>query len=314
LFIAWLANRKYPYLKDKEVAPLSSTEKKELFTNIKALSIAKVAGVTCSGTDNIIITKLLGLASVGLVSNYTLIINTMSGMLYSMLTGMTGSVGNLNAEEDLHKRKQVFNQLMMLSYLIYSSICACLIVLINHFVSEVWLGAQYVIDMTTIVALVLIAFQSGMNFTAYTFRATIGCFKEVKYVYVATAILHIILSIILGLWLGLAGVFLATTISKLLTSELADGYYSYKRALKTNPVKYFIKLLAYYSLFAINALVCYWVIKFIEIGGVWGFLVKGGACFVLSNIVNILVLCPTGAFKGLLKKGKLLIKRKTRRS
>jgi len=314
LFIAWLANRRYPYLKDKEVNRLNSTEKKALFTNVKALSISKVAGVACNGTDNIIITKLLGLTSVGLVSNYTLIINTMSGMVYSMLTGMTGSVGNLNAEEDLQKRKQIFNQLMMLSYLIYASISTCLIVLINHFIAEVWLGAQYVIDMKTIVALVLIAFQSGMNFTAYTFRTTVGCFNEVKYIYVATAFLNIILSILLGKWLGLAGVFLATTISKLLTCELADGYYAYKRALNISPMKYFVKLISYYALFAVNVLICYLTIECISIAGLWGFLVKGCVCFALSNLVNILALYQTEAFRGLLKKVKLLIRRKTRRA
>jgi len=198
--------------------------------------------------------------------------------------------------------------------LIYASISTCLIVLINHFIAEVWLGAQYVIDMKTIVALVLIAFKSGMNFTAYTFRTTVGCFNEVKYIYVATAFLNIILSILLGKWLGLAGVFLATTISKLLTCELADGYYAYKRALNISPMKYFVKLISYYALFAVNVLICYLTIECISIAGLWGFLVKGCVCFALSNLVNILALYQTEAFRGLLKKVKLLIRRKTRRA
>ncbi len=309
-FISVYVNKKYPYLLDKDFTRLPSQEKKEMFINVKALSISKVAGVACNGTDNIIITKMLGLTSVGLASNYTLIINTMSGMLYSMLTSITGSVGNLNVEVDLLKRKRVFDQLMLASYLIYSCICTCIIVLINCFIADVWLGQQYVIDMVTIVALVMIAFQSGMNFTAYTFRTTVGCFDEVKYVYVLTAILNIGLSILMGLWIGLAGVFLATTISKLLTSELADGYYSYKRALNNKPIKYFIKLFAYYLLFAINTIVCYYVINLISMQGIWAFLVKGVCCFILTNVINFAVLFTTPAMKGLLVKVKMLVFKK----
>lgn len=310
ILLAVYVNKRYPYLKEKAESGLESTEKKRIFTDIKALSISKVAGVACNGTDNIIITKILGLAWVGLASNYTLIVNTLSGLLYSLLSGFTGSVGNLNAEENIEKREKIFNQLFMLSYFFYGGVCACLIVLINGFVGEVWLGAEYVVSLNIVISLVLIAFQSGMNYTAYTFRTTLGFFNEVKYIYVLTAVLNIALSIWWGYWMGLAGVFYATVVSKFLTCELADGYYSYKRGLHRSPIVYFTKYAAYMLLFAADTAVCMFVANLIPLHGVAGFLVKGCVCFALFNIISIAVLARTEAFKGLRGKIMRLVKRK----
>jgi len=312
LLLARFVNKKYPYLKEKNVEKLDRTEKKRIFKDIKALSVSKIAGVACNGTDNIIITKILGLSSVGLVSNYTLIINTLSGFLYSLLSGFTGSVGNLNAEDNIEKRKAIFDQLFMASYFLYGGICACIIILINGFVGEVWLGKEYVVEIYTVIALVLIALQSGMNYTAYTFRTTLGYFNEVKYVYILTAIINIALSIWWGKWIGLAGVFYATIVSKLVTCEIADGYYAYKKGLEKSPYLYFVKYVGYMLIFAVSTVACMVAVKFIPLHGLLGFLVKGLVSFLLFNGINIAVFARTEAFKGLMSKALRLIKRKSK--
>ena len=300
--LAIYTDKRYPYLREKHVAELDRGEKKRIYNDTKALAISKVAGVACNGTDNIIITKILGLVSVGLASNYTLIIHTLNGVLYSVLSSLTGSVGNLNAEDDVVKRKRVFNQILMMSYLIYGCVSTCLIVLIDHFIGEVWLGTQYIINLNTTIALVLIAFQSGMNYSAYTFRTTLGYFDEVKFVYVATAVINIVLSIFMGKLWGLSGVFYATTISKLVTCEIADGYYTYKKGLFLNPMRYFFDYAKYCLLFALNTAVCFFAVGAIGLHGLLGFLVKGAVCFAMTNTINVLVLCRTTAFGDLKQK------------
>lgn len=313
VILAFYTNKRYPFLREKNIVKMGKSDKKHIYTNIKALTISKVAGVACNGTDNIIITKILGLVSVGLASNYTLIINTLSGLLYSALSSLTGSVGNLNAEDDSKKKKLVFDQLLMMSFLLYGCVSTCIIVLINCFVGEVWLGTQYLIGLSTIISLVLIAFQSGMNFPAYTFRTTLGYFDEVKYVYVATAVINIVLSIIMGKVWGLSGIFFATTVSKLVTSEIADGYYTYKKGFMMSPILYFIDYAKYWALFALNTVACYFAVGSIPLHGIPGFLVKGIACFIMCNAINILVLCRTRAFAGLKEKFFNLFLKKFRR-
>ena len=302
IVLAFYVDRKYPYIRERSYSPMERSEKRRIFRDVKALAISKVAGVACNGTDNIIITKIIGLLSVGLASNYTLIINTMGGLLYSVQSSLTGSIGNLNAEDDIAKKKAIFDQLLMLSYLLYGCISTCIIVLIDTFIGEVWLGKEFLIGMTTTISLMLIVFQSGMNFTAYTFRTTLGYFDEVKYVYVATAIVNIVLSIIMGKIWGLPGVYFATSISKMVTCEIADGYYTFRKGFHMNPILYFVDYLKYCILLAVNVCACYAVASIIGIHGILGFLVKGTVCFVLSNLINIVALMRTDAFHGLQEK------------
>ena len=70
-FLANKSKKMYPSLakldKDKTLA---NDERKSIFTNVKALFVYKFSSVILNGTDSIIISKYLGLATLGLYSNY----------------------------------------------------------------------------------------------------------------------------------------------------------------------------------------------------------------------------------------------------
>ena len=72
------ANKMFSFLKEKHIEPLQINEKNKIFTNVKALIMYKFGSVILNGTDNIIISKMLNIATVGIVSNFNLIINTLT--------------------------------------------------------------------------------------------------------------------------------------------------------------------------------------------------------------------------------------------
>ena len=124
-------------------------------------------------------------------------------------------------------------------------------------------GDLYLVDSLTVFCLVWIIYTSGVNFPVYTFRTTMGYFDQGKYIYVASALLNIILSLVLGNWIGLAGVFLATTIPRLLTTEIADGIYVFKYGLTISPKYYFGKYLYVFLLFLVNYLLSQIIVNLI---------------------------------------------------
>lgn len=71
--VAWRTNCKYPFLKEKNIKPLSIEEKSQIKKNVKALAIYKIGTLSLNSTDNIIMSKFVGLLSVGLYSNYYLL-------------------------------------------------------------------------------------------------------------------------------------------------------------------------------------------------------------------------------------------------
>ena len=64
----------------------------------------KVSGLLVNSTDNILITFFSGLATTGIASNYTLLVNTLNTLLGQLFNGLTASIGNHNASESVEKR------------------------------------------------------------------------------------------------------------------------------------------------------------------------------------------------------------------
>ena len=89
----------YPELIDLKNHELPKEEKKEIFKNIKSLIIYKVGGVILNGTDNLIISRYLGLAVAGLYSNYQLLTNAVVEVVGQVTNSFTASIGNINSIE-----------------------------------------------------------------------------------------------------------------------------------------------------------------------------------------------------------------------
>lgn len=105
-FISYKSKKMYPYTTEKNVAKFSKKEIKDIYTNIISLFVYKVGSVILNGTDNILISALIGVKTVGVCSNYLLIISTVNTLLNKIRGALVASVGNLNATENPQKRKK----------------------------------------------------------------------------------------------------------------------------------------------------------------------------------------------------------------
>lgn len=103
VYIANKANKLYPFLKEKNNAKLSKADRREFFENLYSLLLYKISGVVINATDNIIISKFIGIIWVGVYSNYLLILNTLNTLLGYLFYSITASVGNLNVKENAEK-------------------------------------------------------------------------------------------------------------------------------------------------------------------------------------------------------------------
>lgn len=307
LFLSRYADKKYEFVNNDETEKLPQEEKSGIIKNVKALAMMKIAGVVGTGTDNIIISKIIGIGTVGILSNYTLIINAVNGFLWSIFYGLTNSIGNYNVDSTIEKRRELFFQLYLGSIWLTINCCICLIVLINPFI-EIWLGQEFVLSILIPFTLVFSIFVGGMNYPCCSYKESFGIYNEVKYYYVAYAVLNVFLSIWWGISLGLFGILLATSISRLLTAEIADGYFVSKKVLYMNPIKYFfldiISIIYFIVLsFAINSL-----IQNIAIYGIIGLFIKLIITLTIVNISFILLTFRTSSFKSLSKRLKKILK------
>lgn len=239
LVISRIANKLYPFLKGKSTKSLSGKETREIWTNVKALMIYKIGSTILDGTDNIIISTYIGVSSVGLLSNYTLIIGSVSMLLVQLSSAITGSVGNYMAKENSDKQEELLYKITFVYYIFYGYSFVALFLLLNPFIT-LWIGEKYLLSNPTVFVMSINWYIYGMISPVWTFRSTLGLFVHGKYRPAISAVINVGVSIILAKELGVIGVLLGTTITRLVTNSWYDPYIVYKHGLKASPVKYYL--------------------------------------------------------------------------
>lgn len=284
LLISITANKMYPFLREKKKLTLNKDEKQGLVSNVKALVIVKISGILVNNTDNIIMTYFNGLKSVALCSNYTLLIGIINTALNQIFSGITASVGNFNAMESKERKEEFFNIINFCNFWLYGFCSICIVILINDVIT-LWIGREFILDSSIPIILAINFYMVGMQSAVGTYRATIGIFREGRYLLLITAGLNLILSIYLGDELGVFGILLATTISRVCTNIWFDPYIVYKIGFKKNGIRYLFKYLEYILvLFIAGGITCY-LCELVINESYIGLLMKLIICLIIPNII-----------------------------
>lgn len=284
ILISNKADKIYPEIKNENIEKLDKKEIKKIFSDVKSLILYKFGKTINNGTDNLLISSLIGIKEVGLYSNYSLILQAVKHAFKSMINGVTGSVGNLNTSKDLKKRQAILEQLLLISVWIFGFASICLLILLKPFIS-LWIGNDYILDFKVVLAIVIIFYLEGTNFIAETYRDTCGLFKKGKIAPLICAIINIILSIILGKKIGLMGIFIATIISLLLTTTWYNPYIIYKNIFKKSPTKYYLKYILYTLITIVAYLICDSICNSIKTNIILGFIIKSIITIIISNLI-----------------------------
>lgn len=214
-YVSHVAQKMYPYINSK-VDKLSKTEEKSIFNNVKSVFIYKVANTLVGSTDNTLISILVGTVAVGYYSNYTMVVNNIQMIINIVFSSITASIGNLVVEKNAEKNYSVYKTMQFISYILSCVAITGVYIMINDLI-KVWIGEKYVLSPLVVIAIVINMYFSVVLMPIWSYREATGMYMQTKYVMVMTAIVNLIVSIILGRSLGLAGILLATSIARLST-------------------------------------------------------------------------------------------------
>lgn len=285
-FISYKSKKMYPYTTEKNIAKFSKKEIKDIYTNIISLLVYKVGSVILNGTDNILISALIGVKMVGICSNYLLIISTVNTLLNKMRSALVASVGNLNATENPQKRKKIFEKLFLGFGWLYGLFAVGLFCLGNEAV-YLWLGNEYVITDMTLFALAINFYVMGVHYPAFLFRTTLGLFKDGQAAPIIAAVVNLILSVVLAKYWGVIGIFIATPIARILGMGLFDPILVYKKGFESNPIEYYGTYLKYAVLDVVICMVCKYVIGLLNITNIFDLVLGVLIVFIIYNISRL---------------------------
>lgn len=293
------ADSLYPYLKDKDVFPLSYDVKCEIRKNVFAMVFHKVGGVIVFGTDNILISKLVGLTAVGIYSNYMLIRNALNIVTGLIFQSISASFGNLNALAAEERKRDIFHIINFIGAWIFGFCSICLTLLINPFIS-LWLGEGYLFSPPIVFWFVLAFYVSGMRTACLTVRDVMGIFWYDRYKPLFEVSINIIASIALGRSFGVAGILAGTVISTMTTCFWVEPLVLYRHGLHA-PVRTFFVRYGIYTLITVLAgAVTIVLCKFTPPSGIMGFGAKLAVCAVVPNAIFTICYFRTSEFKHLL--------------
>lgn len=295
------ANKLFPYLKEKNKNILDKEETLSIFDNVKALFVYKFGSVILNGTDNIIISSIINVGTVGVASNYTMLISNITNIIGGAINSLTASVGNLSVHGDKEQIKSVMHQLLLICIWLYGFVSIGFFALAYDFI-VLWIGKEYLLDQMVVFSILFSIYVNGVQYAAYTFRTTQGLFVQSRWVPLISAVINIILSLWWGKIFGLAGIFIATGISRICTTTVVDPWLVYKNNFNSKPWGYFLKYIGETCAVLINGYIQVKIVKLIPLSGWSGFFIKLVIICISTNLMFLFELGWTKDFKDVLQR------------
>lgn len=310
LIIAWRSKVNFPEIVKTKVTR-EDFRKLNLGHDVKNMLATKIAVTIYGSSDNVIITAVLGVGAVGLVNNYQMISSKIQEFILSIFQALQASIGNMVYDKDADKGIDFFYALDLLGFYLGLTAAIGMAVVGQDFIL-VWLKNQeFQLSFLFLLLLSLNVFISICNNPMNYFRNTLGHFECDRNHMIVAAIINVVLTLLLALSLGVAGVMIGTVIGHLCIF-VGRTVVVYRYYVKKSPMEYYARFLFRLSIFVLSVAGTLLVVN--KIGGGWiGVLIKGLVSVFVSTIVFLFYSFRRKEFQILLsyvKKVFLLIKRK----
>lgn len=292
--IYFVFKKKYPEIKEnvKDIG----AENVELTKNLKNVVPMKLSNYIYNSTDNVVISKILGLTTVAIYSNYMTIINGLMGVEFLFGNILTSSFGKIIKE--VENKKTVFRYFLFFQYaqfLFTGFATVSLAILCEPFI-KLWIGERFVVEISVFVLLIIDFYVHSMYQPAYVMFGATGKFKDDKYITLVSAIMNIVISIIAVNVIGLCGVIVGTLITDLYIWAVRT-YQMVKKYFLENLAKYSMKMLMYTISVALGFYLSFSICKFIIVSNlVVELVLKFVVCLIVPNAVNILFTAKSNEF------------------
>lgn len=262
---------------------LPPEEKKIIVKDTGGLLCHRIGNVVVNGSDNIVLTKICGLAVVGIYSNYAMILNAINGLVTQILGNFAPVIGNYFLKNDRNKNYQMFLRLDYAELWISTITTTCIFSLINPFIN-VWLDGSFTLATLVVSIICLQHYLQTTKIIPNTVINACGLFSLDKIRPLVESSLNLAISIVLAYYLGIVGVFVGTVISGMLTYYWREPYLLFKRVFQISPKKFIFCRGKWGLITFIDCLICSYIQSLFPFGWI-GFFASAFSVLVVSNII-----------------------------
>lgn len=306
IYINYYVRKHNTFLKNKTWTHLEKQEIVSVRKQMSALLVSKIGEVCVTSSDNLIISALNGLNAVGIVSNYIVIIDTISSFTLSVINAFIPSFGNAIAVESKEKVNSFFKLYNFLTNWICGVAAICLFTLLTPLI-HVWVGEKYSVSISVVACLALNFYMFGMRMCPNHVANAAGLFAPNKYVSFIQGAVNLVISILLGKVWGVLGVFIGTIASGLVPS-IWRPIIIYKYYFKNSSKPYFKNYLLNLILVSILAAVFGFVVQSFNFIHNWlTLIIFAIVIFVVTNLIFIIFYRKKPEYAEMKKRTKSLL-------
>lgn len=237
IFVNIYLNRLYPFLLEKDVKKLSPQDLQPIKRNVQALLFHKIGTISIHQTDNIVVSTFVNVTMVGLISNYNLLITSVTGFINIIFNALISGFGQLIASESVEKQYKMFRVYRFMGFWIYGFATIAFYILLQPFVN-LWIGDTMLVSFNVIVLILINYYFLGHRIVIGNFKTAAGIFEDDKYIAIVQAVVNLVISIVLVQIMGLIGVYIGTIVSGLI-STFTKPFIVYRRVFNMSGIEYY---------------------------------------------------------------------------
>ena len=277
------------------------------------MSMHKLSAIIVRNTDSLMMSSFIGLATVGLYSNYRLVINALNNLLGRFSVAFSGSIGNFAVPENSDRLYKIYKEMDFMFFVMAAYLTGGLMMLFNSFITLLF-GGEYCFPMMTVVVIVTEFYITRMRQTNLLFREAMGLFWNDRYKAVAESVINLVASLALVQRYGVAGIVGGTIISSLCTCVWVEPYiflkYGVQDAWQKKLRDYFAEYLKRTLLTAaLSAAAVLWVQRF-PVGNFGVFVLDVLLYTAVFAAVIVLFYRGTEEYDALKQRGLRILKRR----
>lgn len=308
--ISLVANKRYPCIKTHQKYAVDKEIKDNIVGNTKALALHYIGNYLISGTDMLIINKMLGALISGVYSNYLMVTTVVRDTLLQFSGGITASFGNLIACNEKEKLYSSFKQVMFISFVLANYAAIGMFCVFNDFIT-LWIGPDGLLELPVVFIIVLNSYITILSDPIGNLRASAGLFKPDRYLHIALAVLNLVVSISLVRVIGIFGVFLGTFLCLCIKEMTVLPVIIYKKIFNKKVWHYQRRFFGYMLFTICTGALTFYLCSLVTVSETFLLLViKIIICTIVPNVLLLLVFCRTPEFKSLVKLAVNIVRTK----
>lgn len=291
-YASHVVDKKYPYINKNERLP--KEERTQIFGNIRNIFVKQFAGRVVDSTDNILISTLVSTLLVGYYSNYLVVIGVFKQLADKMMAAATASMGNLYVTERTENKIETLNRLTFIFYVFASIASVGTFACVQPFI-KLWLGDNYLLDYSVVAILCLLLVTEITYQPLSTAMHLSGYFEIGRNISFVSAVMNLAVSIVLGMKIGLIGIFIGTMCTYTI-EIITKVHYLFKLYFKENSIQYVSFWIRMFFVYFVEIIIIYFINLHLHFSALPAFIFNGFAAVLLTFAIITIVFGRSDAY------------------